>query len=357
MLQSKMGRSEKKDNCNFESMIEIEEKVKFIQAEGLQIKWLQGPDLFSVYDGQDVVRGLMETPKFLFPKYFYDERGSELFEQICELPEYYLTRTETSILQRYAGEIVQQIGPCELVELGSGSSTKTRLLLDAYQALDISLRYVPIDVSGKILEASARQLQQDYSPLQIHGLVGTYEQALAQLKSNYWPVRTICFLGSTLGNFTQKECDRFFTDVTAALKPGDYFLAGIDLQKDQDIMEMAYNDREGVSAALNLNMLSHLNWRFGGNFDLGEFEHQAIYNRDEDQIELYLQCQKHCNVYLDKLDLTVEFQAGETVLTQISRKFKVEKIQQYLQTRGLKLVQTWTDTREWFAVLLCQMHG
>lgn len=319
----------------------------------LHLEYFLNPNI-ETEDGKDVIWGLTQPQKSLPPRYFYDDLGSQLFEQICELPEYYPTRTEAWILQQYATELSQITGVCELVELGSGSSTKTRLLLDAYQQLGYPLRYVPIDVSAGILEASAKQLLADYPTLQVYGLVSTYELALEKLTPTPLSSRTISFLGSTLGNFNTIECDRFFSQVTSALEPGDYFLLGIDLQKPKNILEAAYNDSRGVTAEFNLNMLRHLNWRFEGNFDLNLFEHQAIYNTVEAQIEMYLICQRSHRVHLKALDLTVEFAQGERILTEISRKFELKQMQDYLAKQKLKLLQSWTDPKQWFGLLLCQ---
>jgi len=336
------------DSTHTDSHSKIEER--------LQVEYLLNPNLASeTEDGKDIIFGLTQPQKSLSPRYFYDDRGSQLFEQICELPEYYPTRTEAWILQQYATEVAQMTGICELMELGSGSSTKTRLLLDAYQGLGYPLRYVPIDVSAGILQASAKQLLADYPALQVHGLVSTYELALQNLTPTPLPSRTICFLGSTLGNFNQIECDHFFSQITTALEPGDYFLLGIDLQKAKDILEAAYNDTQGVTAEFNLNMLRHLNWRFQGNFDLSLFDHQAFYNTSDAQIEMHLYAKRSHSVRLDALDLTVHFTEGETILTEISRKFDLEQMQQYLTKQRLKPLQTWTDPQHWFALLLCQM--
>lgn len=324
----------------------------------MHIEHLLNPNLSTNTDeGSDVIKGFTQTPKSLPPRYFYDDKGSQLFEQICELPEYYPTRTEAAILQQYASEVARMTGACELVELGSGSSTKTRILLDAYQELGYPLRYLPIDVSAGILEASARQLLADYPTLQVRGLVGTYEQALKQLTPVSLPGRMIFFLGSTLGNFSQDKCDHFFWQVTAALEVGEYFLLGIDLQKPQDILEAAYNDSQGVTEAFNLNVLHHLNWRFRGNFDPDLFEHWAFYNQFQSQIEMHLKCKRSHEVRLDALDLTVSFESGETILTEISRKFDLQQMQPYLQARGLKPLQVWTDSQQWFGLLLCQMQS
>ncbi|PHJ56940.1 methyltransferase [Nostoc linckia z18] len=305
-------------------------------------------------EGLDVIQGLTQTPKSIPPKYFYDDRGSELFEQICELPEYYPTRTEAWILQQYANEIAQITGACELVELGSGSSTKTLFLLDAYQKLADYCRYIPIDVSRGILQSSVLNLKQKYPAFFIEGLIGTYEQALAKLKSTFVASRMIFFLGSSLGNFNPQECDRFLRQISQTLQPGDYFLLGIDLQKPKEILEPAYNDSQGVTAAFNLNMLSHLNWRFQGNFDINLFAHEAIYNQVDSQIEMYLHCQKSHQVSLKALDLEVSFTNGESILTEISRKFDLANMQKQLERHGLKTLKTWTDPKEWFGLILCQ---
>lgn len=311
----------------------------------------------EISPGSDVIQGLTHSPKFLQPKYFYDDRGSQLFEEICQLPEYYLTRTETAILKQYSGDIAKLTGACELVELGSGSSTKTRIILDAYKALDYPLNYVPIDVSAGILESSARELLLEYPRLQIQGKVSTYELALKSLTPTSLPSRTICFIGSTLGNLSPKECDEFLSQITQALDVGEYFLLGFDLQKSKDVLEAAYNDRQGVTAAFNLNMLHHLNQRFAGNFDINQFEHWAFYNESENQIEMHLKSLKLQTVELSALNLTVEFAAGETILTEISRKFNLDTVKQQLQSRGLVPLQHWTDAKQWFGLLLCQLQA
>ncbi|MFN5874530.1 MAG: L-histidine N(alpha)-methyltransferase, partial [Aphanizomenon sp.] len=263
--------------------------------------------------------------------------------------------TEAWILQQYADEIAEITNCCELIELGSGSSTKTQALLTAYQKIATSCRYLPIDVSGGILKTSVLQLQKKYPDFSIHGLLGTYEQALVHLQSNYLQSRMLFFLGSSLGNFNPEECDIFLNQVSRTLQPGDYFLLGIDLQKPQDILEAAYNDSQEVTAAFNLNMLSHLNWRFQGNFDLNLFRHQAIYNHVDNQIEMYLHCQKSHWVSLDILDLKVNFEVGESILTEISRKFDLPTMETLLQSKGLNTVKTWTDKKGWFGLILSQV--
>lgn len=326
--------------------------------ERLQIeRLLPVNEIVSFDTGSDIIQGLTQTPKTLPTHYFYDDRGSELFEQICELPEYYLTRTETAILQKYAGEIARITGPCELVELGSGSSTKTRIILDAYQQLGYPMLYVPIDVSAGILESSARQLLADYPSLQVHALAGTYELALAKILPSELPSRLIGFIGSTLGNLTPQESDIFLSQITNALEVGEYFLLGIDLQKPKHILEPAYDDSEGVTAAFNLNILEHLNQRFEGNFDTTQFEHWSFYNETENQIESYLRSLRSQSVELRALNLTVNFALGETIHTEISRKFDLKIMQQQLTARGLVPLNVWTDPDQWFGLLLCQRQA
>ncbi|MEO0827435.1 MAG: L-histidine N(alpha)-methyltransferase [Cyanobacteria bacterium J06639_16] len=308
-----------------------------------------GPDA-----GQEVIDGLTQHPKALPPKFFYDDRGSELFEQITQLPEYYLTRTETGILKHSAAAIATLTGPCDLIELGSGSSTKTRFLLDAYQQLSLACRYIPVDVSGGILESSAKQLLHDYPDLQVHGLVGTYEAALQHLPPAALPKRMIAFIGSTLGNLSPARCAEFLQQVADALNPGDYFLLGVDLHKARDPLEAAYNDSQGITVDFNLNMLSHLNWRFGGNFNLSQFEHQAFYNAAERQVEIYIKSLIDQQVTLSDLDLTVEFSENECLLSEISRKFDLATMPQMLGTHQLKVLEKFTDEKQWFGLILSQ---
>lgn len=306
--------------------------------------------------GQDVVVGLSSNPRYLPPKYFYDKKGSQLFEQICEMPEYYPTRTETAILRENGGRIAHATGPCELVELGSGSSTKTRILLDAYQQTGYPLRYLPIDVSDTMLTETAKKLLQEYPQLSIHAITSTYESALKALPEKQLPARMIAFIGSTIGNLLPTECDNFLAHISETLNEGDYFLLGIDLQKESSLLEAAYNDSQGVTAAFSLNMLEHLNQRFKGNFNLEQFFHTAKYNRREHQIEMYLESMAAQTVRLAELDLTVAFEKGDRILSEISRKFDLEEITHILANHRLNVIETFSDQRQWFGLLLCQRH-
>jgi dimethylhistidine N-methyltransferase len=332
--------------------------TKIIEQKPLdraRFRWISCGETEEIIDTvADVIDGLNQPQKTLPCRYFYDDRGSELFEQITNLPEYYPTRTEQAILEQYAAEIVQLTGACELIELGSGSSRKTRLLLEAYSQIDRELHYCPIDVSAGILKSTAIALLNQYPDLKLSGLAGTYEQALAQLPPAERENRMLIFLGSTLGNLNDKECHQFLTRIQQAIQPGEFFLLGVDLQKPIEIIEAAYNDSQGVTAAFNLNILRHLNHRYGGNFDLEQFEHYAFYHPVKHQIEMHLRSLQNQTVLLQDLNYHVTVQAGETIHTEISRKFYLPTLTETLEDCALKPLHIWTDAQQWFGLLLCQ---
>jgi dimethylhistidine N-methyltransferase len=302
---------------------------------------------------EDIRQGLTATPKFLQPKYFYDAVGSQLFEAICALPEYYLTRTETAILNGLALELFKRIGPCEIMELGSGSSTKTGLLLDALVQLNYPMVYLPVDVSPSILTTSAEALIDRYPNLKIHGLVADFESLWSHLTDRYEAQRLLIFLGSTLGNLSAAECTLFLEKIAQSLASGDYFLLGVDLRKPIPLLEAAYNDQAGVTAQFNLNLLRRLNRELEGNFDLAQFEHRAFYNSDLHQVEMHLVSRLAQKVTLAALDLSINFEKGETIHTETSRKFDLTELTAALAQLGLPLIQSWQDPQGWFAVVLC----
>ena len=326
-----------------------------IANENHRFRWINFNTIAaSIDDGRDVIQGLNQSQKTLPCRYLYDDRGSELFEQITDLPEYYPTRTEQAILEKYALEIAELTGACELVELGSGSSRKTHLLLSAYSQLNHRLHYCPIDVSAGILKTTALALLERYPSLKLCGLAGTYEQALAQLPPPELENRMLIFLGSTLGNLDDKECNRFLTQIQQALQPGEFFLLGVDLQKPIQTIEAAYNDAQGITAAFNLNILQHLNHRFDGNFALDRFEHFAFYNPDLHQIEMHLRSLDNQTILLKTLNYQVKFNAGETIHTEISRKFHLPTLVDNLASHAFEPLQIWTDPQDWFGLMLCQ---
>jgi L-histidine Nalpha-methyltransferase len=314
-----------------------------------RLRWISlDLDLPKIDDGIDVIKGLTQIPKTLPCRYFYDNRGSELFEQITDLPEYYPTRTEQTILETYVSEIIALTGACELIELGSGSSRKTHTLLTAYSQLPNPLHYYPIDVSEGILRSTALYLLATYPQLNVCGVAGTYERALAQLPPRIIENRMLMFLGSTMGNLDDQSRDIFLTQVQQALQPGEFFLLGVDLQKPINILEAAYNDSQGVTAAFNLNVLSHLNDRFDGNFNL------ALFNPIASQIEMHLESLTDQTVTLKALDLKISLRSKETIRTEISRKFSLPDISDRLANHGLEPLKIWTDDRSWFGLILCQ---
>jgi L-histidine N-alpha-methyltransferase len=267
----------------------------------------------------DVRRGLSAERKTLPAKYLYDERGAQLFDQICDQPEYYPTRTEEALLLDFAPEIVERCAPVQLVELGSGASRKTRLLLDAVTASCEHPCYVPVDVSEEMLRVTADSLRQDYPELSIHGIVGDYEHHLRHLPDA--DERLVIFLGSTIGNFSEIEGRHFLRALRAQLREGDHFLIGFDLVKAVAVLDAAYNDAAGVTAEFNRNVLRILNRELDADFDVESFRHEAFFNGTDSQIEMHLRTAQRQRVTIPAADLIVELAAGESIRTEISRKF------------------------------------
>jgi L-histidine N-alpha-methyltransferase len=323
------------------------------EAQRFQFTRLSSPS--DTEDGADVVAGLSANPKTLPCKYLYDALGSQLFERICDTPEYYPTRTERGILTRNSADIAALTGPCELVELGSGSASKTRILLEAYARRADEVHFVPIDVSESILRQSSRDLVDRYDGLSIRGFSGTYEQALEALHPAPAPARMFIFLGSTIGNFSAAERAQFMAQIRAAMAPGEYFLLGVDRRKDPAIIEAAYNDAEGLTARFNLNLLSHLNRRFHGDFIVANFAHRAIYETQRHQIEIYLDSLADQQVTLLDLGLSVPVAKGEAIRTEISKKFDPGELAAEFAPLGLDHAATWSDDKEWFSLLLFRL--
>ena len=303
----------------------------------------------------DVAFGLRQSQKTLPPKYFYDACGSRLFEDICQQPEYYLTRTEAQILRTHAADIVRQTAGASLVELGSGSSVKTRLLFDEYQRQDHLLHYVPVDISASMLEETARGLLTDYPSMSIEALVTDYLEGLTALP-NTRP-RLVLFLGSNLGNFSPMEQTELFQRLAACLHPGDQFLLGLDLRKSVEILEAAYNDAAGVTADFNLNILRHINRELQADFNLAQFSHLAFYNQELHQIEMHLRSEVAQAVTIAALDLSVSFRAGETIHTEISRKFDAQEVKEQLAGHGFRFQSEWTDPDNRFLLSLFRYTG
>jgi L-histidine N-alpha-methyltransferase len=304
--------------------------------------------------GEAARAGLTASPKALQPQYFYDALGSALFDAICQLPEYYPTRSETEILTSYARDIVGAAGtPLRLIELGSGSARKTRLLIDAILATQPELEYVMLDVDRTMLEKSARELLFEYPQLHITGVAADFSKpsrALEGLLDDHASRNLVLFLGSTIGNLTFDEATTMLRDLRSALSPDDSFLLGADLRKEKATLEAAYDDPLGVTAAFNLNLLQRLNREAGATFHLHNFAHLAFFNDEESRIEMHLVTRDAHRVRLG--DLEIEFADGETIHTENSYKYDDASLARITEASGFAITKKWTDSRGWFADVL-----
>jgi L-histidine Nalpha-methyltransferase len=306
----------------------------------------------------DARAGLTATPKHLPPKWFYDARGSELFEQITELPEYYPTRTERALLDRSAAEIATVSGADTLVELGSGSSAKTRLLLDAFSAAGTLRWYIPQDVSESALRLAMDALAAEYPDLRLRAVVGDFTRHLDRLPGGRRsPLpgghrRMVAFLGGTIGNLLPPERAAFLTGLRAVLEPGEQLLLGTGLAVDPAVLVPAYDDSAGVTAEFNRNVLRVLNRELGADFDVAAFDHRAVWDVENEWIEMRLLARRAMTVHVTGLDLTVEFAAGEQMCTEISAKFRPAGIREMVAAAGFELTRIWTDSDERHALSL-----
>ncbi|KAA0097624.1 L-histidine N(alpha)-methyltransferase [Mycolicibacterium sp. P1-18] len=290
---------------------------------------------------RDVRDGLTASPKTLPPKWFYDATGSDLFDQITRLPEYYPTRAEAAILRAHAADIAASSGADTLVELGSGTSEKTRILLDAMDQAGSLRRFIPFDVDATILESAGAAIGAEYPAVEIDAVCGDFEEHLGKI-----PLvgrRLVVFLGSTIGNLTTGPRGEFLAALADTLQPGDTLLLGTDLVKDVDRLVSAYDDAAGVTAAFNKNVLAVVNRELDADFDVDAFDHVARWNPDELRIEMRLRASSAQRVRIGALDLTVDFAAGEEMLTEVSCKFRPETVAEELAAAGLRRTDWWTD--------------
>jgi L-histidine N-alpha-methyltransferase len=300
-----------------------------------------GPEDLAAAMAADVRAGLTATPKVLPPKYFYDARGSDLFDQITRLPEYYPTRTETAILRAHGAHIAALTRAVTLTELGSGTSEKTRLLLHALTDAGTLRRFVPLDVDATVLSRAGASIAADFPGIQVEPVVGDFERHLGALPRH--PRRLLVFLGSTIGNLEPATRARFLAAVRATLVPGDAVLLGVDLVKDTRRLVSAYDDQQGVTAAFNKNILAVLNRELDADFDPDAFDHRALWNDRDEWIEMHLVSRAAQVVHLPTLDMRVHFDAGEVLRTEISAKFRRESIEAELRDAGLRPTRWWTD--------------
>ena len=299
----------------------------------------------------EIKSSLSQDEKFISPKFFYDIKGSELFEKICLLPEYYPTRTEVSILKQLQSDLSNYIDDSfRLVELGSGTSTKTRLILDVFKKFQ-KIEYFPIDIS-EILAESSEVLQSEYENLHITGIIDTYEGGLEFLKNYDTKKNLIIFLGSSYGNFAPDDGVQFLKKINSTMKPGDLFLIGLDLVKDSSILESAYNDSAGVTATFNLNVLSRINDELDADFDLDTFTHYSVYNEKSQRIEMYLKSLVNQSIVISKSGTTISLRKDELIHTEYSHKFKLSQINSLFEDAGFVVNHTWCDDKKHFSLTL-----
>ncbi len=300
----------------------------------------------------DVRRGLASTQKALPPKYFYDARGSELFDHITRLESYYLTDSELEILSTGASRIMEVAHPRELIELGSGSSRKTDTLLRAMGELDPSARYIPLDISEDAVRAAVERLREDFAWLRVDGYVADFIHDL-HLVPRTGP-RLVAFLGSTIGNFPPRERERLLGEISRMLDPGDHLLLGVDLEKDWEILSEAYDEPEGVTAAFNRNVLGVVNRELDGNLPVEDFAHRVTWNPTLHCVDMWLEATRQITARIDALDMVVDFAEGERIHTEHSTKFTREGITGELAATGLAVDWWATDSRGWFGLLLAR---
>ncbi len=300
---------------------------------------------------EDARIGLTSEPKALPPMHLYDAAGSRLFDAICNTPEYYPTRTEAALLEVVADEVMTSVRPAQLVELGSGASRKTRALLEAMHRVGGD-RYAPLDVSESIVRQAAAGLLDAYSWLHIHGMVGDYAHTLAALPAG--SPRLLAFLGGSIGNYTDEEAIPFLQQMRDVMEGEDALLLGADLVKDETILHAAYNDAQGLTAAFNKNLLKVLNRELDADFHLSAFEHVAFYDSQQARIEMHLRSKHRQTIRVEALDLDVDFSEGETLHTEISRKFTRGPIEHLLDAAGLRLERWFTPANGYFSLSLAR---
>ena len=299
---------------------------------------------------EDVLSGLTAPQKFIPSKYFYDARGSALFEKICCLPEYYPTRTELSILRDAAPSIMHYFTDGDIVELGAGANWKIRTLLDIVPKNQLSnIRYIPVDVSESALEASSEELLKIYPGLNLLGIVADFTRHMEMIPCDR--EKLFVFFGSTLGNFKEDERALFLKSVAGSMRAGDRLLLGIDMLKPRDILERAYNDSSGITAEFNKNILNVLNRALDADFDLDRFDHRAVFNAEKERMEMYLQANVDVAAEISSLGLTVRLEQGERILTEVCRKFTKGGVDQMAFNAGLNVTKWFSDPKGWFSLV------
>ena len=305
---------------------------------------------------EEISRSLNQKEKSISPKFFYDIKGSELFDEICDLPEYYLTRTETNLLKTIGTDLEHFISDdMRLVELGSGSAVKTRLLLNVLTNIQNRTEYFPIDISD-ILQESSQKLLDDYENLSITGIIDTYEGGLEFVEKYDEKPNLIAFLGSSFGNFAPEFGFAFLQKISSIMKNNDLFFIGLDLIKDKEILEKAYDDSKGITANFNLNVLSRINDELNANFVLSQFAHHSLYNEKEQRIEMYLRSLEDQKIEIKKADLQLDLQKDELIHTEHSHKYSISQIENIMHKAGFKIEKIWQDTNKPYALFLASKN-
>jgi L-histidine Nalpha-methyltransferase len=326
---------------------------KYVHEDAEPVCQLVEAEIYVPNLKEDVCSGLLEKPYSLQPKYFYDERGSQLFDQICDTPEYYPTRVEDRLLADNAVNIISETMPSQIIELGSGTSRKTRRLFDACENLSHLCSYAPFDVCEPMLVQTAVDLNNEYDWLNISPLLGDYHAGLGNLPMNY-DKNLFVFLGSTIGNFEADEARTFIQDLRDKMSSGDYFLIGADRVKNVDVLNAAYNDVQGLTAEFNLNVLRVLNRELDANFDLNNFQHQAHYNSQHGRIEMHLNSLIAQEISFKSLRKSFKLEQGESILTELSHKYQFEEIESLLLDHQFEVVKHYQPENKYFSLLLTQ---
>ncbi len=303
---------------------------------------------------EDVCAGLLNRPRSLPPKYFYDARGSELFNRICDTPEYYPTRTEDALLQQAGSAIISQTRPDYIIELGSGNSNKTKKLFNACEQQTHVCAYAPFDICRPVLEAAAGELKENYRWLEVEPLLGDYHAGLGNLP-RYDGVKLYLFLGSNIGNFIPKDARAFISEIKDQMKPGDYLLLGADRIKPPSVLNAAYNDSQGVTALFNLNVLRVLNRELEADFHIDNFTHEAIYNERLNRIEMYLASKTPQEVAIDKINEKIRLEMGEKILTELSYKFHPDELEAMFSDLGFNIIQHFEPDNRYFSLVLARL--
>jgi len=306
---------------------------------------------------QELSYSFNQKQKSINPKFFYDEKGSYLFKKICTLPEYYISRTEVALLRQLEEKLPNHLnGNFRLVELGSGSSTKTRTLIDILEKSQKHIEYFPIDISD-ILRDSCKELHNDYKNLCITGIIDDYEPALELVKNYDDKNNLLVFLGSSFGNYEPKAGLRFLQKINSLMKNNDLFLLGLDLTKDETVLEKAYNDSQGITAQFNLNVLSRINSELDANFDINKFVHHAVYNKNQNRIEMYLRSLEKQIVNIPKADLVLEIKKDELIHTENSFKFTISQIKEMSALSNFQIQDIWCDEKRYFGLVLLSKNN